>query len=367
LSSAQLITEGKTKGKHAGITYLKGDVIQRFEYAAYGRENFALNPNLSWDPAFTGQQYDIETGLYYYRARYYNPILGRFIQADTIVQDPFDPQSWNRYAYVRNNPLKYVDPSGHFELDIGFDLDPSENEHSVAEDAASLDWDGAPSYGSTSDIPDGTYGEVFVDGVPAFADFAGGGGSGSEGGGAGGSVEGGGGYSDRDYGGISVHEEGGLVGASVSENGSGNWSSSGMALTTAELARQYSALPTFGRSMQSVESALGSGNFAHTGGRVYSQAFRGNQYISSASIDLSKTVGRTLRGVGIGLNIAGVGLAILEYRTSNRSGADKARLLGSFAIMGSFYIPYVGPIASIGLGYAEGLGAFDSAYKYFDD
>ncbi len=89
-------------------------MIQRFEYAAYGRESFALNPNLSWDPAFTGQQCDIETGLYYYRARYYNPILGRFIQPDTIVQDPLDPQSWNRYAYVRNNPLKYTDPTGHW-------------------------------------------------------------------------------------------------------------------------------------------------------------------------------------------------------------------------------------------------------------
>jgi hypothetical protein len=39
--------------------------------------------------------------------------LGRFIQPDSLVQDISDPQSWNRYAYVRNNPLKYTDPSGH--------------------------------------------------------------------------------------------------------------------------------------------------------------------------------------------------------------------------------------------------------------
>ncbi|MFP4345125.1 MAG: RHS repeat-associated core domain-containing protein, partial [Anaerolineales bacterium] len=46
-------------------------------------------------------------------ARYYDPALGRFISADTIVPDPANPQSLNRYAYVYNNPLKYTDPSGH--------------------------------------------------------------------------------------------------------------------------------------------------------------------------------------------------------------------------------------------------------------
>jgi hypothetical protein len=49
----------------------------------------------------------------YYRARYYHPALGRFVQADTIVPDPANPQSLNRYAYVLNNPLRYVDPTGH--------------------------------------------------------------------------------------------------------------------------------------------------------------------------------------------------------------------------------------------------------------
>jgi hypothetical protein len=49
----------------------------------------------------------------YYRARYYHPALGRFVSADTIVPEPGNPQSLNRYAYVLNNPLRYVDPSGH--------------------------------------------------------------------------------------------------------------------------------------------------------------------------------------------------------------------------------------------------------------
>jgi len=63
--------------------------------------------------SYTGQTYDAESGLYYYNARYYNPELGRFIQADTIVPDAKNLQAHNRYSYTENNPLKYVDPSGH--------------------------------------------------------------------------------------------------------------------------------------------------------------------------------------------------------------------------------------------------------------
>jgi RHS repeat-associated protein len=52
---------------------------------------------------FTGRQFDIETGLYYYRARYYNPYLGRFLQTDPVGYG---------YGYCANNPLNFVDPSG---------------------------------------------------------------------------------------------------------------------------------------------------------------------------------------------------------------------------------------------------------------
>ena len=55
-------------------------------------------------------------GLYDYRARWYEPILGRFVQPDTIVPNPGNPQDLNRYAYVRNNPLRYVDDSGRLPI-----------------------------------------------------------------------------------------------------------------------------------------------------------------------------------------------------------------------------------------------------------
>ena len=56
---------------------------------------------------------DDETGLYYYGARYYNPELGRFMTTDALRGSINNPASLNRYAYVQNNPLKYVDPSGN--------------------------------------------------------------------------------------------------------------------------------------------------------------------------------------------------------------------------------------------------------------
>lgn len=50
----------------------------------------------------------------YYNARYYDPRLGRFLSADSVVPSSDDPQSLNRYSYARNNPLLYTDPTGHF-------------------------------------------------------------------------------------------------------------------------------------------------------------------------------------------------------------------------------------------------------------
>jgi RHS repeat-associated protein len=62
---------------------------------------------------FTGQRLDGGTGLYYYGARYYDPDIGRFISADTIVPGFSNPQAFNRYSYAVNNPLRYTDPTGN--------------------------------------------------------------------------------------------------------------------------------------------------------------------------------------------------------------------------------------------------------------
>ncbi len=67
---------------------------------------------------YTGKERDDSTDLYFYEARYYDAALGRFISADTIVPDPTDPQALNRYTYVLNNPLRYIDPTGNGSFDF---------------------------------------------------------------------------------------------------------------------------------------------------------------------------------------------------------------------------------------------------------
>jgi len=85
-----------------------GDSCQSYEYSAYGQvaasdPNFLANPYM-----FTGRRFDIETGLYYYRTRYYNPHIGRFMQTDPVGYGA----GINWYMYCGNNPLSFVDPWG---------------------------------------------------------------------------------------------------------------------------------------------------------------------------------------------------------------------------------------------------------------
>jgi len=89
-----------------------GAKIAQTEYQPYGKVSQQTGDDVT-PYKFTGKELDT-TGLYYYGARYYDPEIGRFISPDSIVQSPYDPQTLNRYTYCRNNPLKYVDPSGHW-------------------------------------------------------------------------------------------------------------------------------------------------------------------------------------------------------------------------------------------------------------
>jgi hypothetical protein len=54
-------------------------------------------------------------GLMDYKARFYDPYLNHMTQPDTIVPGAGNPQSWNRFSYVKNNPINFIDPTGHWE------------------------------------------------------------------------------------------------------------------------------------------------------------------------------------------------------------------------------------------------------------
>ncbi|MBI4550407.1 MAG: RHS repeat-associated core domain-containing protein [Candidatus Omnitrophica bacterium] len=95
------------------ITDAAGNQAALLEYDPYGA---TVTHSGEADPRhqFTGQENDASARLYYYGARYYDPQLGRFITADWFVEDPVNPQTMNRYSYVRNNPINYTDPTGNF-------------------------------------------------------------------------------------------------------------------------------------------------------------------------------------------------------------------------------------------------------------
>jgi RHS repeat-associated protein len=100
---------------HLGGTALTLDVeankVAELRYSAWGETRYT-DGDTSTQRRYTGQ-IEAEAGLYDYNARWYDPALGRFAQADTMIPEPYNPIDWNRYSYARNNPVKYTDPSGH--------------------------------------------------------------------------------------------------------------------------------------------------------------------------------------------------------------------------------------------------------------
>jgi RHS repeat-associated protein len=102
-----------------------GFVRQMYEYDSFGSitqifdeegNEITLDDAIPNPYAFTGREYDPETGLYYYRARYYYPRLGRFLQEDPIRGFLQIPQSLSLYPYVENNPVNYIDPDGEIVI-----------------------------------------------------------------------------------------------------------------------------------------------------------------------------------------------------------------------------------------------------------
>ncbi len=92
-------------GSVVALSDADGDTVQTYEYSIYG-EPAASDPNHPNPFLFTARRFDKETGLYHYRARAYNPYIGRFLQTDPAKQ------GMNWYTYCANRPLSLTDPSG---------------------------------------------------------------------------------------------------------------------------------------------------------------------------------------------------------------------------------------------------------------
>jgi RHS repeat-associated protein len=102
-----------------GLFYIHSDHLgSTTRYLPFGGYRGTAPTQTITDRDFTGQKENRELGLLYYGARFYVPGIGRFASADTIVPNPANPQSFNRYSYVRNSPLNMTDPTGHKECDL---------------------------------------------------------------------------------------------------------------------------------------------------------------------------------------------------------------------------------------------------------
>ena len=105
---------------HLGSTAVtaneSGAFVAELRYQAWG-ENRYTNGTTPTTYRYTGQREEATLGLYFYNARWYDPYLNRWLQPDTIVPQPGNPQSLNRYTYVLNDPLRYIDPTGRFTED----------------------------------------------------------------------------------------------------------------------------------------------------------------------------------------------------------------------------------------------------------
>jgi RHS repeat-associated protein len=109
---------------HGGVFYFSKDHLG--STLGFGNDQCAISPygeidqqhgdsRINLRRLFNGQEYDDETGLYYFKSRYYHPVLCRFIQADNRCGGAFnDSDAYNFYAFALNRPMTFIDPSGHF-------------------------------------------------------------------------------------------------------------------------------------------------------------------------------------------------------------------------------------------------------------
>lgn len=105
---------------HGDITELRdrtGNVLNVYTYDIWGNP---LNATETVENPFrySGEYWDRTSSLQYLRARWYDPSQARFINEDTFEGKTNSPQSLNHYAYVTNNPLRYIDPTGNMNMDI---------------------------------------------------------------------------------------------------------------------------------------------------------------------------------------------------------------------------------------------------------
>ena len=97
------------------MTNDNGVVTDDYEYDAFGN-SFTKQGTTPNNYLYRGEQYDADLGLYYLRARYYNPQTGRFLSRDPEAGKPVAPSTLHKYLYAGGDPINKIDPRGREEL-----------------------------------------------------------------------------------------------------------------------------------------------------------------------------------------------------------------------------------------------------------
>jgi RHS repeat-associated protein len=96
------------------LTNSSGAVTDTYEYDSFGNR-VATSGSMPNNYLYRGEQYDPDLGLYYLRARYYNPAIGRFLSRDPEDGKQIDPASLHKYLYADGDPVNGIDPTGRVD------------------------------------------------------------------------------------------------------------------------------------------------------------------------------------------------------------------------------------------------------------
>lgn len=107
-----------TQGSTSSLVKEDGSADATYQYTDFGETTIQGDDQAKNEVSYTGGIYDQSTGLYYLNARYYNPEDGRFLTEDTYRGENNQPNTQHLYVYCANNPVNYVDPSGHGPVGI---------------------------------------------------------------------------------------------------------------------------------------------------------------------------------------------------------------------------------------------------------
>lgn len=106
------------QGSTTSLVKEDGSVDATYQYTDFGETTIHGDDQADNEVCYTGGIYDQTTGLYYLNARYYDPEEGRFLTEDTYRGENDQPDTQHLYVYCANNPVNYVDPSGHFAIAV---------------------------------------------------------------------------------------------------------------------------------------------------------------------------------------------------------------------------------------------------------